>query len=121
MGCRVDVRGTGASEGINTDEYVLQEQLDGYDVVEGLARQPWRDGQVAMVRFSYGGFVWYQVATHQPPHLKAIIPGYATDNRYHWGGLFRYYDDFAHSGAMRPGVDLDARPHFQRHRLKSVP
>src|SRR5690348_3832356 len=34
---RVDVRGTGASEGVTTDEYMPQEKLDGHDVVEWLA------------------------------------------------------------------------------------
>ncbi len=104
IGCRVDIRGTGASEGINTDEYVLQEQQDGYDIIEWLAQQSWCDGQIAMFGFSYGGFVCYQVAMHHPPHLKAIVPCYATDDRYtddcHYrGGLFRYYYDFASYGA----------------------
>lgn len=98
--CRLDIRGTGASEGVNTDEYTVQEQQDGYDAVEWLARQPWCDGQVVIYGSSYGGFVAYQIATHRPPHLKAIIPVYATDDRYtddsHYrGGLLRYYYDFA--------------------------
>ncbi len=100
VGCRVDIRGTGASEGVNLDEYTLQEQQDGYDVIEWLAEQPWCDGQVALFGYSYGGFVCFQIATHQPPHLKAIIPCYATDDRYtddcHYrGGLLRHYYDFA--------------------------
>ena len=104
IGCRIDIRGTGASEGSNTDEYVVQEQEDGYDAIEWLAQQPWCDGQIAMYGISYGGFVCYQVATHQPPHLKAIIPVDATDDRYtddcHYrGGLFRCYYDFAAYGA----------------------
>ena len=38
----------GASEGVNYDEYVPQEQEDGYDAIEWLAQQPWCDGQIAM-------------------------------------------------------------------------
>jgi len=115
IGCRLDVRGTGASEGINTDEYVPQEQEDGYDAIEWLAQQPWCDGQVAMFGSSYGGFVCYQVATHQPPHLKAIIPRYATDDRYtddcHYrGGLFRFYYDFALYGAWM--IAMNAMPPY---------
>src|SRR5207244_11169893 len=49
---RVDVRGTGASEGVNVDEYVLEEQLDGYDAVEWLAAQDWCDGHVNMMGLS---------------------------------------------------------------------
>jgi len=115
IGCRVDIRGTGASEGISTDEYVPQEQEDGYDVVEWLATQPWCDGQIAMFGFSYGGFVCYQVAMRQPPHLKAIIPCYATDDRYtddcHYrGGLFGHYYDVAAYGTMM--VAMNALPPY---------
>jgi putative CocE/NonD family hydrolase len=95
---RVDIRGTGASEGLNVDEYVLQEQLDGYDAVEWLAKQPWCDGNVNMMGISYGGFTSLQVASHAPPHLKSIIPMYFTDDRftddchYRGGHLRKYYD-----------------------------
>jgi predicted acyl esterase len=37
---RLDARGTGTSEGVNTDEYRLQEQLDGFDVVSGWRVSP---------------------------------------------------------------------------------
>ena len=95
---RLDVRGTGASEGVNTDEYPLQEQIDGYDAIEWIARQPWCDGNVAMFGSSYSGFTALQVALHRPPHLKTIIPIYATDDRYtddcHYaGGCLRMYYD----------------------------
>jgi hypothetical protein len=100
---RVDVRGTGGSEGSTTDEYVLQEQLDGYDVIEWLARQPWCDGHVNMLGISYGGFTALQVATHNPPHLTTIIPIDFTDDRYtddcHYrGGLLRKYYDVCYYG-----------------------
>src|SRR5215470_15782040 len=56
VGVRLDARGTGGSEGINTDEYVPREQEDGYDAVEWIARQPWCNGSVGMLGTSYGGF-----------------------------------------------------------------
>ena len=40
VGVRLDVRGTGSSEGVNTDEYMPVEQRDGFDAVEWCARQP---------------------------------------------------------------------------------
>lgn len=100
---RVDIRGTGASEGIATDEYVEQEQLDGYDAIEWLADQSFCDGSVNMMGISYGGFTSLQVATHQPPHLRTIIPMYFTDDRYtddcHYrGGHLRQYYDVAYYG-----------------------
>lgn len=100
---RVDIRGTGASEGVNVDEYVLQEQLDGYDAIEWLAQQPWCDGHVNMMGISYGGFTSLQVASHAPPHLTSVIPLDFTDDRYtddcHYrGGLLRKYFDVGYYG-----------------------
>ena len=101
---RVDIRGTGGSEGYNTDEYTPQEQLDGYDAIEWLAAQPWCDGHVNMMGISYGGFTALQVAAHAPPHLTSIIPVDFTDDRYtddcHYrGGLLRMYYDVGWYGA----------------------
>ncbi|HLF26258.1 MAG TPA: CocE/NonD family hydrolase [Anaerolineae bacterium] len=80
--CRLDVRGTGSSPGVARDEYTPVETQDGYDAVEWLAAQAWCNGNVGMWGVSYGGFTAIQVALLQPPHLKAIIPMYATDDRY---------------------------------------
>jgi putative CocE/NonD family hydrolase len=80
--CRVDVRGTGSSGGVALDEYTADETRDGYDAVEWLASQPWCDGAVAMWGISYGGFTAIQVAALRPPHLRAIVPVMATDDRY---------------------------------------
>jgi putative CocE/NonD family hydrolase len=80
--CRVDVRGTGSSGGVALDEYTDAETRDGYDVVEWLAAQPWCTGAVGMWGISYGGFTSIQVAKLRPPHLGAIVPIQATDDRY---------------------------------------
>jgi putative CocE/NonD family hydrolase len=101
---RVDIRGTGASPGVSTDEYTRDEQLDGYDAVEWLAAQPWCDGNVNMMGISYGGFTALQVASHAPPHLRSIVPIYFTDDRYaddcHLrGGHLRQYYDAGYYGA----------------------
>ena len=55
---------------------------DGYDAVEWLAAQPWCTGAVGMWGISYGGFTAIQVAKLRPPHLRAIVPFQATDDRY---------------------------------------
>ena len=80
--CRVDVRGTGSSFGVALDEYTADETRDGFDAVEWLAEQPWCDGNVGMWGISYGGFTAIQVAALRPPHLRAIVPVMATDDRY---------------------------------------
>jgi putative CocE/NonD family hydrolase len=111
---RLDARGTGSSEGVNTDEYRLVEQLDGVDAVEWLARQPWANGNVGMYGVSYSGFTAIQVATHRPPALKAIVPLYATDDRYtddcHYdrgGNLRMYYDTGTYGNSM---IAMNALP-----------
>ena len=72
----------GSSGGVALDEYTADETRDGYDAVEWLAAQPWCDGAVAMWGISYGGFTAIQVAALRPPHLRAIVPVMATDDRY---------------------------------------
>jgi uncharacterized protein len=80
--CRLDVRGTGSSPGIALDEYTPRETQDGFEAVEWLAAQAWSSGRVAMWGISYGGFTAIQVALLHPPHLAAIVPMMATDDRY---------------------------------------
>jgi len=79
---RVDLRGTGESEGSLRDEYSEQEQHDCVQVIAWIAAQPWCDGAVGMIGKSWGGFSALQVAALQPPQLKAIIAVCASDDRY---------------------------------------
>jgi putative CocE/NonD family hydrolase len=79
---RLDVRGTGSSQGVARDEYTQAEQHDGFDVVAWIAEQPWCTGSVASWGVSYGGFSCIQLAALRPPALRAIAPVYATDDRY---------------------------------------
>ncbi len=79
---RVDIRGSGDSEGLLLDEYLQQEQDDAVEVIAWLAHQPWSAGAVGMRGISWGGFNSLQVAALAPPALKAIMPECATDNRY---------------------------------------
>lgn len=101
---RLDLRGSGESEGLLVDEYLAQEQQDIVDVIAFLAEQPWCNGSVGMRGISWGGFNGLQVAALDPPHLKAIVTACSTDHRYlsdghyiggvfgltclHWGTLF---------------------------------
>jgi putative CocE/NonD family hydrolase len=81
-GVRVDIRGSGESGGLLTDEYSLQEQDDALEVIAWLAAQPWCSGQVGMMGISWGGFNALQVAARRPPALKAIITICSTDDRF---------------------------------------
>ncbi|MDZ4312836.1 MAG: CocE/NonD family hydrolase [Cypionkella sp.] len=111
---RLDIRGTGESDGVITGEYTEQEQLDGVAAIEWLAQQPWCDGQVSMIGISWGGFNGLQIAARQPPALKSIITVGSTDDRYatdiHWVGGCLSKDNFDWSATMFSGNDLPPDP-----------
>lgn len=79
---RVDLRGSGDSEGMVLDEYAKQEQDDAMEIIAWMAEQEWCSGSVGMFGKSWGGFNALQVAARQPPALKAIITICSTDDRY---------------------------------------
>ena len=111
---RVDIRGTGESDGLITDEYTVQEQSDGCDLIAWIAAQGWCDGQVAMIGISWGGFNGLQIAARQPPALKTIITVGSTDDRYatdiHWVGGCLSKDNFDWSSTMFAHNDLPPDP-----------
>ncbi|EDO30480.1 predicted protein [Nematostella vectensis] len=54
VGVRVDMRGSGDSDGLYFDEYVRQEQEDCCEVIEWISRQEWSDGSVGIThKFLY--------------------------------------------------------------------
>lgn len=79
---RVDMRGSGDSDGVLLDEYTTQEHDDALSVIDWIATQPWCDGNVGMMGISWGGFNSLQVAARRPPALKAIVVIGFTDDRY---------------------------------------
>lgn len=82
---RVDMRGSGSSDGVLMDEYSDQEVDDGVAVIEWIAGQDWCNGKVATIGISWGGITGLQLAQRNPEPLKTVIALGATD--------FRYYDD----------------------------
>ena len=96
--CRLDIRGTGSSEGIAEDEYTQAELDDICEVIAWLAAQEWSNGRVGMYGTSWSGFNSIQVACLRPPALGAIVPIYATDDRY--------TDDVHYMGGAVKAVDL---------------
>jgi putative CocE/NonD family hydrolase len=79
---RVDLRGSGDSDGVLLDEYTKQEHDNALEVIRWIARQTWCTGAVGMMGKSWGGFNSLQVAAHRPPALKAIITVCSADDRY---------------------------------------
>ena len=92
---RVDMRGSGDSDGIMKDEYLPQETEDGIEIINWITKQNWSDGKVGMTGVSWGGIVCLQMAILQPKELKAIIP-------VHYS-VERYYDDAGYFLGCYPG------------------
>ena len=104
---RVDISGSGDSDGLLFDEYLKQEQDDAVEIIAWLANRPWCSGAVGMIGISWGGFNGLQVAARRPPALKAVISLCSTVDRYaddvhfmggcllsdnmDWGGAFFAY------------------------------
>ncbi|CAJ0544430.1 Ff.00g036120.m01.CDS01 [Fusarium sp. VM40] len=79
---RVDMRGTGESQGILGGEYLPQEQDDALEILKWIAAQDWCTGSIGMIGISWGGFNGLQIAARRPPELKAVISMCSTDMRY---------------------------------------
>ncbi len=104
---RVDMRGSGDSEGHMADMFTDDELDDAIRVIEWIAAQPWCDGLVGMFGQSWGGTASLLAACRAPPALKAIIACCATHNRFdddihHMGGCL--LTDTVEWGAQLPAI-----------------
>lgn len=80
---RVDLRGTGSSEGITPDrEYSDQELADIPVIIDKLAHMPWSNGNIGMQGISWSAFNAIMTAMQQPPHLKGILVAHGSDDLY---------------------------------------
>jgi predicted acyl esterase len=82
-----DVRGTARSEG----QFPGPEGRDCYDLIEWIAQQPWCNGNVGMVGYSYFSMIQMKTAIEQPPHLKCIAVSHVIADNYR---------DLAYSGGV---------------------
>ena len=87
---RVDMRGSGDSEGHMSDMYTEDELSDARSVIDWLAAQPWCNGRVGMFGTSWGGTASLQASVDAPEALAAVIAVCATHDRYE--------DDIHHKG-----------------------
>jgi putative CocE/NonD family hydrolase len=109
---RVDIRGTGDSDGTMIDEYLPIEQADALAVIDWIAHQAWCNGKVGMRGISYGSFTALQAAAKAPNALKAIVSTCGTEQRYlddiHYRGGCLINDQFV--WAMEWQVIMRAPP-----------
>ncbi|MBX2881532.1 MAG: CocE/NonD family hydrolase [Granulosicoccus sp.] len=104
---RVDMRGSGDSEGTMPDMYAPKELDDAIQVIEWIAHQPWCNGRVGMMGTSWGGTASLQAASRRPDALKAVIAVCANNNRFdddihHMGGCL--LTDTVEWGATLPAI-----------------
>jgi putative CocE/NonD family hydrolase len=81
-GVRVDIRGSGESDGIIDGEYTPLELENACELIDWIAAQPWSNGHVGMMGISWGGFNSLQTAALRPKPLKAVISIASTVDRY---------------------------------------
>ncbi len=102
---RVDMRGTGNSEGMVIPyEYSDIELDDGEEVIDWLSQQEWSTGSVGMFGISWGGFNSIQMAMRNPPALKAFVALMATEYLYQED--VHYMDGIMHTDSWMMGNDL---------------
>ncbi len=104
---RVDMRGSGDSEGVMEDMYSSAELDDGLAVLEWVAQQDWCDGAIGMMGTSWGGTSALQAAAAGSGLLRAVIAVCATNDRYsddihHMGGCL--LTDSIEWGATLPAI-----------------
>lgn len=104
---RVDMRGSGDSDGVMADMYAPAELDDARQVIAWIAAQPWCDGAVGMFGTSWGGTAALQANVGAPAALKAVIAVCATHDRYaddihHMGGCL--LTDTFEWGATLPAI-----------------
>ena len=132
-GVRVDISGTGESDGDFDDEYSPRELADALEVIDWIANQLWCDGNLGMMGISWGGFNSLQVAALQPAPLKAVIAVGTTVDRYnddiHYKNGCHLYSNFMWSSTMlcytsRPPDPLlvgDRWKEMWKYRLETQP
>ena len=102
---RVDMRGTGNSEGKTIPyEYSDIELNDGEVVIDWLSKQPWSTGNIGMFGISWGGFNSIQMAMRNPPALKAFVAVMATEYLYQED--VHYMDGIMHTDSWMMSNDL---------------
>lgn len=102
---RVDIRGTGNSEGVTIPyEYSDIELDDGEAVIGWLAAQQWSSGKVGMFGISWGGFNAIQMAMRNPPALQAFVSLMSTEYLYQED--VHYIDGIMHTDSWMMSNDL---------------
>jgi predicted acyl esterase len=113
---RIDIQGTGDSEGILTDEYSDEELVYCTQVIEQIAAYPYCDGNVGMMGKSWSAINSLMVSARDdcPDALKAIIVCAGSDDRYnddvHYMGGAMMFDNVSWPSSMWGWLSLPPDP-----------
>jgi uncharacterized protein len=82
-GARIDIRGTGGSDGRLVDREYSDQELDDLEFAIGkLAALPWCNGRIGLQGKSWAGFNALMMAMRQPPALRALLVAHASQDLY---------------------------------------
>ena len=114
---RVDVRGTGGSEGgIPESEYSEAEISDAEELIAQLSRKSWSNGNVGMYGLSWSAFNSLMTAHRKPPALKAIIAAHGSTDLFY--NDVHYIDGALHIDSYAHQIDTDnAMPQCPDYRI----
>jgi len=116
---RIDMRGSGDSEGHMPDMYAHAELDDARQVIEWLADQPWCNGRVGMFGTSWGGTAALQAGVDAPAALKTVIAVCATHDRFeddiHYMGGCVLTDTFEWGATLPAILASPPTPHAGAH------
>ena len=114
---RVDVRGTGASEGsIPVSEYSEAEISDAEELIAQLSQKSWSNGKVGMYGLSWSAFNSLMTAHRKPPALKAIIAAHGSTDLFY--NDVHYIDGALHIDSYAHQIDTDnAMPQSPDYRI----
>ena len=118
---RMDVRGSGNSEGVYG--YLdPTEQQDCVEVIEWIAQQSWSNGKVGGYGQAYYAMSQWLVAAWKPPHLACIVPydGFVDPYRgsAYNGGIYSPFFPNWYAGLRANNL---LRPGGQEHKAPDMP
>lgn len=114
---RVDVRGTGGSEGaIPESEYSEAEISDAEELIAQLSKKSWSNGKVGMYGISWSAFNSLMTAHRKPPALKAIIAAHGSTDLFY--NDVHYIDGALHIDSYAHQIDTDnSMPRSPEYRI----
>lgn len=117
---RVDVRGTGGSDGpVPVSEYSEAEIADAVEVIAQLAAQKGSNGKVGMYGLSWSAFNSLMTAQRKPPALKAIIAAHGSTDLFY--NDVHYIDGALHIDSYAHQIDTDnSMPQSPAYRIDAT-